>query len=125
MVGSETVRSATYHARMRLPAAEHVIIDPRKLRDYLLSSTHPVGRFKAAFFKSLGYGAEDWGRLGSDLRRLAAREVHSTETTGHGRKYELRGELTGPNGRSEGIVSVWIVLNEETVPRFVTAYPEE
>jgi hypothetical protein len=39
---------------VRLPGGERAIIDPEKLRDYVLSRAHPVGRFKAAFFASLG-----------------------------------------------------------------------
>jgi hypothetical protein len=35
---------------MNLPAADRALIQPEKLRDYLLSTEHPVGRFKAAFF---------------------------------------------------------------------------
>jgi hypothetical protein len=35
---------------MVLPGSEHAVIDAAKLRDYLLSYEHPVGRFKAAFF---------------------------------------------------------------------------
>jgi Domain of unknown function (DUF6883) len=42
----------------------------RKLRDYLLSRLHPVGRFKAPFFASLGYGADNW-QDGSMIARSA------------------------------------------------------
>jgi hypothetical protein len=37
------------------PDWEKAEIDPAKIRDYLLSLTHPVGRFKAPFFAALGY----------------------------------------------------------------------
>ena len=47
------------------------VVDVEKVRDYLLSSTHPVGRLKAAFFMGLGYRAEDWGGLHKDLLDLA------------------------------------------------------
>jgi hypothetical protein len=36
-----------------LPDAERALIATEKLRDYLLSPTHAVGRFKAAFFAKL------------------------------------------------------------------------
>ena len=36
---------------MSLPNLDRAVIDPAKVRDYLLSDVHPVGRFKAAFFK--------------------------------------------------------------------------
>jgi len=40
---------------VKLPNADQAFIDPAKLRDYLLSPTHPVGRFKAPFFAAMGY----------------------------------------------------------------------
>jgi hypothetical protein len=43
---------------MNLPNADRAVVDPAKLRDYLLAAGHPVGRFKARFFVSLGYVAE-------------------------------------------------------------------
>lgn len=45
---------------MKLPERDRAIIDAEKLRDYLLSPSHPVGRFKAAFFASLGYTQANW-----------------------------------------------------------------
>jgi hypothetical protein len=42
-----------------------------------------------------------------------------------GQKYVIHGILQGPNGRGAFTVSVWIVLNGEAFPRFVTAYPGE
>ena len=48
----------------RLPKAERAIIEGEKLRGYILSSTHPVGRFKAAFFNRFGYSTEN--REGSE-----------------------------------------------------------
>ena len=58
---------------MKLPGRGRAVVDPAKLRDYMLSDAHPVGRFKAAFFRSLGYDRADWERLESDLRQLAIR----------------------------------------------------
>ena len=53
---------------MKLPNASLAIIDSAKLRDYLLSPAHPVGRFKAPFFAALGYAQEQWQQLEADLR---------------------------------------------------------
>lgn len=110
---------------MRLPEADRVVIDSRKLRDYLLSLEHPVGRFKALFFARLGFRQENWVLFYRRLRTIAVEnEAEVTERTDHGQKYVVRATLTGPAGRSARIVTVWIVLNHETAPRFVTAYPE-
>ena len=53
---------------VKLPNASLAIIDSAKLRDYLLSPAHPVGRFKAPFFAALGYAQEQWQQLEADLR---------------------------------------------------------
>jgi hypothetical protein len=42
-----------------LPNADRAIVPEAKVRDYLLSNAHPVGRFKAVFFIALGYSAEN------------------------------------------------------------------
>lgn len=36
----------------------------------------------------------------------------------------VRAALRGPAGQEASIVTIWIVLNRERDPRFVTAYPE-
>jgi hypothetical protein len=53
------------------PNWEKADIDPRNIRDYLVSSTHPVGRFKARFLESLGYTRDNWQVLHGDLRKFA------------------------------------------------------
>ena len=40
---------------MKLPNAARAIVDEAKVRDYLLSPEHPVGRFKARVFRAAGY----------------------------------------------------------------------
>jgi hypothetical protein len=44
---------------MAPPSVDRAYVDAAKIRDDLLSDTHPVGRFKAAFFVALGYSAAD------------------------------------------------------------------
>jgi len=90
----------------------------------VLSAQHPIGRFKARFFRAMGYSDDNWLRLAEDLRNThALSEVDATIPTGYGTKYEVRALLTGPNGISVYVTSVWIVLRGEEAPRFVTAYP--
>ncbi len=108
---------------MKLPNHEDAVIPAEKLKDYLLSSSHPIGRFKAAFFKRLGYRAEDWRRLESDVRLLLVNEAVARERTPFGQKYEVNGIVTSPSGHPVEIVTVWIILTGEKQPRFVTAYP--
>lgn len=109
---------------MRLPGADAAIIPAEKVRDYVLSPTHPVGRFKAAFFDQLGYRQPDWQRLEADLRtQHVPLDVERTEPTAYGVKYTVRGPLTGPSGRTADVVAVWIVRSGEHAPRLVTLFP--
>ncbi|MGH8546727.1 MAG: DUF6883 domain-containing protein [Gammaproteobacteria bacterium] len=72
----------------------------------------------------MGYSQNQWERLAADLRsQHAASEVHEAIESDYGMKYIIRASLKGPNGRAFEFVTVWIVLEGEKVPRFVTAYP--
>ena len=109
---------------MKLPLAEQAVVDRSKVAEYLLSESHPVGRFKSTFFTSLGYSAVAWEILAADLRRHGAEnEALATEGTQYGQKYEVRGSLRVPTGRVVTLVTVRIVLHGEESPRFVTAFP--
>lgn len=110
---------------MKLPNGNAAIMSPEKVRDYLLSAAHPIGRYKFTFFRSLGYQQDRWETLDRDIRALIAGDAKPLELTEYGKKYAIHGSVTGPNGRSARIVSIWIILNAENVPRFITAYPED
>ncbi len=92
---------------MKLPRADRAVLDPEKVRDYLLSTSHPVGRFKARFFFNLGYTSSEWEKLEFDLRNLAITEdaVLGQESP-YGQKYEVHGSLKGPSGKMVEIVTV-------------------
>lgn len=108
----------------RLPNGEKAIIETEKLRDYILSSSHPVGRFKAAIFHSLGYSTENWKAFERGLRDLiTTQDAIETEDSQYGRKYVVEGPFLSLSGKTMQIVTVWIILKGEDVPRFITAYP--
>lgn len=109
---------------MSLPNAGLATIDPAKIRDYLLSFTHPVGRFKAAFFVGLGYSAERWEALRDDVLAIAQTGIAIPgQPSGFGVKYEVDGLLEGPAGRSAEVKTVWMIGASETAPRFITVFP--
>ena len=56
---------------MKLPRADRVQIDDRKVREYLLSRSHPVGRFKARFFAAVGFDDTTATAFVAELRRIA------------------------------------------------------
>ncbi len=109
---------------MLLPNARLAEIDPRKLYGYVLSPTHPVGRFKARFFAALGYSAERWQEFEADLRaQHLTQDAQPGESMPDGRIFTIRAILQGPNGQSAVVLSVWFVAAVGGAPRFVTAYP--
>ena len=60
---------------MKLPGGDNVEIDQRKLTDYALSPTHPVGKHKARLFAlKLGLTRDDAPVLIEALRKAAASE---------------------------------------------------
>jgi hypothetical protein len=108
-----------------LPNAECAIVEEAKVRDYLLSLEHPVGRSKAQFFMRLGFARDRWRELQEALLELAQTgEAEPGPTTEFGQKYAVRGMIETPTGRTAIIRSAWIILNGEDAPRFVTAFPE-
>jgi hypothetical protein len=96
------------------------------LREYLLSATHPIGRFKARFFNALGFTPDRWEELAQALRiQHLTQDGQPSGRTDQGQKYTIRAILNGPTGQSALVVSVWFIPAGGDVPRFVTAYRGE
>jgi hypothetical protein len=74
---------------VKLPFAELAIIPAAKLTDYLLSSTHPQGSSKAAFFLHLGFSRERTAELHAALPEHAAVAEMTEIRTAYGPKYVL------------------------------------
>jgi len=111
---------------MKMPGADKAVVGVPKVRDYLLSQEHLVGRFKASFFAALGYRQGNWKELQAALQKLAlAEDATPALESDYGRKFETRAILEGPSGRRAEVVAIWIILNGEDFPRFITAYPGE
>jgi len=111
---------------VKLPGADRAVVEPEKVRDYLLSPAHSVGKLKAAFFNALGYNQDDWTRLQADLLHIATLDIATQgRFTRYGNKYEIRATLTGPNGRSARVLTAWIVGHGQDFPRLITAFPDD
>jgi hypothetical protein len=109
---------------MKLPNGARAIIDLRKLRDYCLSPAHRYGQHKAKLFASaLGITMKDIDSLYAALLTAAKeRDAVPTRNNGFGQIYEVEFEMTGNRG-STTVLGVWIVLENEEIPRLVTCYP--
>ncbi len=109
---------------MKLPNCENAYIQPSKLKDYLLSETHVVGRAKAKFLRSFGFDETNINLLEQELLAIAqSQEVSVVAASPHGIKYVIDGSLKTPLGNIINMKTVWIVDKGQDRPRFVTAIP--
>jgi hypothetical protein len=109
---------------VKLPHHDSVQVDIRKVRDYLLSPVHPVGRFKARVFKALGFDHTTVDAFVAEVRRIASEgEVSEVEDFEFGQKYTVPGELRGLIG-SARVLTVWIQDSGRQDVRLVTVRPE-
>jgi uncharacterized protein DUF6883 len=107
----------------KLPQADRVVIDPQKVLGYLLSRSHPVGRFKARVFEAVGFDVTTAHVFAEELRRIARTgDVFSEEEFEYGRKYTVVGELRGPAGAVR-VLTVWMQEPGAANVRLVTVRP--
>ena len=108
---------------MSLPNAEHAEVDLRKLSDYCLSETHPVGKHKAAVFRSaLGLKAADADRLREWLLQAALSNEATLERTDEfGQRFRI--DFVPPSEVGTATIrSAWIVRTGEDFARLTTCY---
>ena len=106
---------------MKLP--EDVVVPDDKLLRYLLLPREEND--KSEFLAIAGYTLATWEVLRRDLHDLARfHEVTDSLTSPYGIKHEIRGALTGPNGQTLRVVTVWITLEATGETRFVTLFPD-
>lgn len=111
---------------MNLPNGEHAVVEPEKVRDYLLDVAHPDGFGKAAFFTAMGFQREAWETLAEALRQVARDfPVTKSMTSVHGEKYIVDGMVLTPRVQTVIVRTIWIVDKGDNRPRLVTAYPRE
>jgi hypothetical protein len=107
----------------KLPNREIAVLDLVKIERYCLNPSHPRGRHKARVFReALGIGVRDaaWlrsvlleGALNFDAVRLA--------TDRFGSRWRIDVTVMR-QGKTAVVRTVWIVLTDETSPRFVTCW---
>jgi hypothetical protein len=109
---------------MKLPNYDKAKISSEKITDYLLSETHPVGRAKAHYFRSLGYSENNIAEFSAGLLQIVCEnDIAETIGTGFGTKYLVKGNLRTPHDILVEVITIWIIEKESGAPRFVTAYP--
>lgn len=112
-----------------LPNHGHATIEDGKLVEYALSLGSERGRHKARVFENaLGFSIANWQQLKEAiLDALPECDAEFRSETVFGRKYEVVVPVTGPNGRTVEVMTVWQFDRQpdETfaiAPRLVTLY---
>ncbi|MDL1900319.1 hypothetical protein FBR02_06075 [Anaerolineae bacterium CFX9] len=106
---------------MKLPNADQAVVPEAKVL-YLLSEEKSGGKDK--FFKGFGFSVAQWEVLqAAVLRHAQTHEVAQVIDTDFGVKYIIEGAFVTPDERDPIVRSVWQIDHEDTIPRFVTAYP--
>ena len=78
---------------MKLPFLERSIVPEEKITDYLLSSNHPDGKHKAAFFTAFGFNQTRWLEMAAALlSHVQAHEVTKSIQIPFGMKYIIEGD---------------------------------
>ncbi len=106
---------------MRLPP--NSFIDPRKITHYLLQPRAKAD--KSGFLALAGYDAAQAARLIEDIRALLlTAEAEALEDTPFGQFYALSAPLTGPNGLSLHVRTIWMKEHLSGQTKFITLIPE-
>ncbi|MEA5536489.1 DUF6883 domain-containing protein [Crocosphaera sp. XPORK-15E] len=105
---------------MKLP--KETIIAEAKITQYLLR--WKAEDDKSKFLAKAGYTITTAKQLQRDLReQILLLDAVYTETDRFGDKYEIRGTLTGLNGVSLEIVTIWMIEFDSGQTKFITLYP--
>lgn len=100
------------------------IIDPSKVSAYLLRWRAEDD--KSAFLGRAGYSLDNPGRLLKDIReQVLLADAEFIEGTEYGPKFRIRGRLSGPNGRTLHVVTIWMRETATNQTKFVTLFPDE
>ena len=110
---------------MKIPEWENAYIPVEKIEEYLLSKTHPIGKSKALFFNRVGYTLQNKTLLINDIHTIVKdNSVARNIETEFGTKYIVKGTIGERFGKQVVVVTVWIIEEDTSFPRFITAYPE-
>jgi len=117
---------------VKLPNQKNASVSLSKISDYLISETHPVGKWKAKIFQSHGYTQKNIDSLRDGLLSIANEEEVNDIIICHRQKKDRsrpfcpnrpRSWVKTPSGKELNVKTIWIIDTGQEIPRFVTAYP--
>ena len=108
---------------MLLRNADRAIIDARKLSDYVLNPSNPVGRHKARVLAAaLGFDRSNIRLLIEELRRgVVAHDAERGLVDEYGARYRVDMSVRGPKGTAT-LRTAWIYRTGSDVPELVTLH---
>jgi len=106
-----------------LPNFHEAEIPRQKLVNYLLDPLHKEGRHKARVFRSaLAFDQSSWKELAQAIVAELPYYPATLSSEGMwGRRYQVTLPITGKNGRTVDVLTVWNIRPETDFPAFVTA----
>jgi hypothetical protein len=107
---------------VKLPA--NTVIATEKFTRYLLV---PQARGdKSAFLTGAGYTLKNVDQLLRDLRaQIQPLDATLLESGKFGQYYEIRGTLSGPNGVTRVVRTIWMTEHLSGITKFVTLIPDK
>ncbi len=107
---------------MKLPA-DSLIAGDKLTRYLLVSQAHGD---KSAFLAQVGYTLRNADDLLQDLRlQILPLDAQRLESNQFGQYHEIRGSLTGPNGGTLAVRTIWITEHLSGITKFVTLIPDK
>ena len=107
---------------MKLPAT--AIIAKEKITDYLLE--WQPDNDKSKFLELAGYRSNNWQRLTDDIRtQILSTDAEFSRKTPYGDLFRIRKELTGPNGVTLRVVTIWMKEYVSGETKFITLFPDK
>lgn len=93
---------------IKLPKYTEAVIPKEKLTEYALNSEKDPDK-AAAFQLALGYTKENANELIQQIhRRLPEYSAKEKTDNGWGKRYEVKMDLKGPNGKTAKVITAWI-----------------
>ncbi len=107
---------------IKLPRYDEVVIPEEKFSKYALDPGKDPDKAKA-FKEALGYDLTNYADLIENIKNhIPEFEAIKKPDRGHGQRYEVVMEITGPNGKTANVLTAWIDDNKNGEMRLTTAH---
>lgn len=118
-------RAAAAFENTLLPRRNAAVIPQAKFTEYALNLAKAPDK-AIAFSSALGYDINNVNGLMENIRTNLKRFPATDKgDKGYGKQYEVRMDLTGPNGKTAKVITAWIDDKETGEMRLVSAYVDK